>query len=46
LESITGQFGDDTISTDKAVAAMTEHNQTEAEKNSAGVVEEERTEIT
>jgi len=45
LESIAGQFGDDTISTDKAVVAMTEHNQTEAEKNAAGTVDEERTEI-
>jgi predicted secreted protein len=27
LESIAGQFGDDTISTDKAVVAITEHNQ-------------------
>jgi len=45
LESIAGQFGGDTISTDKAVVAMTEHHHTEAEKNAAGTVEEERTEV-
>jgi hypothetical protein len=40
LESIAGQFGDDTISTDKAVVAMTEHNRTEAEKIAAGTLGE------
>jgi len=44
LESIAGQFGDDTISTDKAVVVMSEHNQTQAEQIAAGTVEE-RTEI-
>jgi hypothetical protein len=41
LESIAGQFGDDTISTDKAVVAMTEHNRTKAEKNAAETVDDE-----
>lgn len=44
LESIAGKFGDDTISTDKVVGAMTEHAEAEAEKNVAGDVEE-RTEV-
>jgi hypothetical protein len=30
LESIAGRFGDDTISTEKIVVAMTEHAETEA----------------
>jgi MFS family permease len=40
LESIAGKFGDDTISTDKVVNAMTEHAEEEAEKRVAGQVEE------
>ncbi len=44
VESITGKFGNDTISPDKVVIAMTEHEEAEAEKKVAGTIEE-RTEV-